>query len=152
MILSRGGLFCSHIDQTENISTLVDWIIPPLVQSLLDDYKVFFNSFTVRFQRSKVNPSGAPRNEIYFNPGRWGGEECLQRFPTEDAISKLKEIAVEKAQMSWLTPEAITICQRGCSSISATYPATTWEGAWSLIQALRPLVDQDLDDLWASEL
>ncbi|EIW68671.1 hypothetical protein TREMEDRAFT_22270, partial [Tremella mesenterica DSM 1558] len=61
--------------------TLINWIIPPLVQKYLDDFVKIFNSYPVWYQKEKANPSGASRNEIYFNPTRWGGRDCLQHFP-----------------------------------------------------------------------
>ncbi|EIW69241.1 hypothetical protein TREMEDRAFT_16842, partial [Tremella mesenterica DSM 1558] len=61
--------------------SLLNWLVPSVVQQALDDFMRTFNSYPVRYQKEKVNPSGASRNEIYFNPQRWGRRECLQPFP-----------------------------------------------------------------------
>ncbi|RXK34852.1 hypothetical protein M231_07889, partial [Tremella mesenterica] len=90
--------------------TLVNWIVPPVVQQCLDDFAKVFNSYPVQYQKEKANPSGASRNEIYFNPTRWGGRNCLQNFPEISVIEDFQAQVRARAQLAWVSEEVHNIC------------------------------------------
>ncbi|EIW72800.1 hypothetical protein TREMEDRAFT_25213, partial [Tremella mesenterica DSM 1558] len=128
--------------------TLLNWLVPPVVQNALDEYLQIFNSYPVRYQKDKVNPSGASRNEIYFHPQRWGGKECLQGFQDMSLITDFQVQVEEKAQLAWVSPEVHEVCFDIVQKAGLSYPPMKWHTAWELFQALEPQARAPLQRLW----
>ncbi|EIW65468.1 hypothetical protein TREMEDRAFT_36232, partial [Tremella mesenterica DSM 1558] len=128
--------------------SLLNWLAPPVVQQALDDFMKTFDSYPVRYQKEKVNPSGASRNEIYFNPQRWGGRECLQPFPAMEITKEFRKNAERRAQMTWVSPEVLQCCMDIVHVEALEYPPQSWDMAWTLFREVEPKVQKELQQLW----
>ncbi|EIW72667.1 hypothetical protein TREMEDRAFT_58836 [Tremella mesenterica DSM 1558] len=128
--------------------TLVNWIVPPVVQQCLDDFAKVFNSYPVQYQKEKANPSGASRNEIYFNPTRWGGRNCLQNFPEISVIEDFQAQVRARAQLAWVSEEVHNICMGIVERSGLVYPPTNWEAAWFLFREVEVGAREPLHQLW----
>lgn len=72
------------------------WIFVPLVQSALDEFRVYWNQRTVRWQSGKDMPSGHVPDDAAAHPQFYGGIDCLIRLP-KDVISDLRQYLADEA-------------------------------------------------------
>ncbi|EIW73067.1 hypothetical protein TREMEDRAFT_59229 [Tremella mesenterica DSM 1558] len=131
--------------------TLLNWLVPPVVQRLLDQFLVIFNSYPVRYQKEKVNPSGASRNDIYFNPQRWGGRDCLQHFPELSLIEDFQRHVQDHAQLKWVSEQIHQICLEIAICLGHAYPPSNWEAAWAMFKDIEPRARDELQQLWLTD-
>ncbi|KAJ7832148.1 hypothetical protein B0H14DRAFT_2364827, partial [Mycena olivaceomarginata] len=88
---------------------LFNWIFPPLVQSQLDEFRVYWNQHIIRAQADKEMPSGHAPADALDHPGLFGGLDCGIRVPKE-ALRELREALTEEvgpheSLLAWVSPE-----------------------------------------------
>ncbi|KAJ7767045.1 hypothetical protein DFH07DRAFT_737051 [Mycena maculata] len=88
---------------------LFNWIFPPLIQSQLDEFRVYWNQHVIRAQPDKEMPSGHAPADALEHPGLFGGLDCGIRVPKE-ALQELREALTEEvgpreSLLAWVSPE-----------------------------------------------
>lgn len=110
--------------------------MPGFVQTLLDAEVAFHNTYPVRAQPGKINPSGASRNEIYFDCTRWGGTECLQRFDDLEVIRQWRDDAREEAELEWVSNRVREVCAAAVRRLGCPWPVTGWGDLWTTFTSI----------------
>ncbi|KAJ7837937.1 hypothetical protein B0H13DRAFT_2239812 [Mycena leptocephala] len=85
---------------------LVNWIFPPLIQSQLKFFRMYWNQYTIRTQSEKDMPSGHAPADALKHPALFGGKiqvpkEAIQEF--RDALTE--EVGPRESFLSWVSPE-----------------------------------------------
>ncbi|EIW70460.1 hypothetical protein TREMEDRAFT_29091 [Tremella mesenterica DSM 1558] len=122
------------------------WLFAPLVQGLLAQHVTFHNSFRVRRQPTKPNPSGGRRQDFFKSPEKFGGVECLQRIQL-DTIREIMEIrdkAVTEGMLRWISEEEEKICLNAHWALGASAACWTLHEVWNLFEQMVPLTQAHL--------
>ncbi|RXK40592.1 hypothetical protein M231_02047 [Tremella mesenterica] len=129
------------------------WLFAPLLQQTLNEHCRFHNTYKVRHQAKKSNPSGASRNEIYQNPERWHGDQCLQKYPMTDQPNierTMRELEME-GQLSWLLPNVQELLDQAKMGLGTTCPVLQLETAWDIFYLVLPWVRDDLERIFGCQ-
>ncbi|KAJ6601878.1 hypothetical protein DFH09DRAFT_900334, partial [Mycena vulgaris] len=120
-------------------------IFPPVIQSLLDEFRTYWNQHTTRAQPEKEMPSGHAPADALEHPGRFKGLDCGIRVPKE-AIQELRdalteEVGPRESFLTWVGPEFDQIATDvfGSLGISKITLESSWDVFAEMSRRIEPL-------------
>ncbi|KAJ6543776.1 hypothetical protein DFH09DRAFT_1321960 [Mycena vulgaris] len=125
---------------------LFNWIFPSLIQSLLDEFRTYWNQHTIRVQPEKEMPSGHAPADALEHPGLFGGLDCGIRVPKE-AIQELRDALTEEVGprecfLTWVGPEfdQTATVVFGSLGISKITLENSWDVFAEMSRRIEPLL------------
>ncbi|KAJ7839738.1 hypothetical protein B0H13DRAFT_1650057, partial [Mycena leptocephala] len=115
---------------------LVNWIFPPLIQSQLNNFRMYWNQRTIRMQTEKDMPSGHAPADALKHPALFGGIDCSIRVPKEaikefrDALTE--EVSPRESFLSWVSPEFDQLAKEVFQNLDVS--EITLENAWDVFR------------------
>lgn len=132
---------------TNQVHCAVFWFIfAPLVQQALDQHRQYQNTYKVRRQKEKLNPSGARRCEIYQTPTRWAGQQCMLQLDAEakeETAVALREAETE-ADLSWIRRDVRELCLQVLREKGEQEAQISIDRAWDVFTMILPVVRDHL--------
>ncbi|KAJ7838410.1 hypothetical protein B0H13DRAFT_1911838 [Mycena leptocephala] len=127
---------CIYVPEVAFHRDLVNWIIPPLIQSQLNDFRLYWNQHTVRTQSEKDMPSGHAPADALKHPALFGGIDCGIRVPKEaiqecrDALTE--EVGPRESFLAWVSPEFDQLAKEVFQSLGVS--EITVENSWGVFR------------------
>ncbi|KAJ3548523.1 hypothetical protein NMY22_g1225 [Coprinellus aureogranulatus] len=123
---------------------LLYWVLIPLVQRELDDFRDYWNNHKIRFQEQKLMPSAHVPQDAHDHPEVYQGLNCLIRIAKEGqkAVREYlsEQVRPREDHISWYTADFAKEAEKACKAVGP--PDLSLETAWDVFDMMsRELVD-----------
>ncbi|KAF8572791.1 hypothetical protein K439DRAFT_1650089 [Ramaria rubella] len=117
---------------------LFNWLWPPIVQSLYDDFYEYWVMHWVRKQNQKMMPSGVSPKELYMNPEYYGGWPMGIPIMNLEVIPALRETlsCTREEAFRWVSDEFAAAAENAYIVIGS--PTRTALSAWQIFSLMLP--------------
>ncbi|KAF8576833.1 hypothetical protein K439DRAFT_1366106, partial [Ramaria rubella] len=117
---------------------LFNWLWPPIVQSLYDDFYEYWVMHRVQKQNQKMMPSGVSLKELYMNPEYYGGQPMGIPITNLEVIPALRETlsCMREEAFCWVSDEFAAAAENAYIVIGS--PTCTALSAWQIFSLMLP--------------
>ncbi|KAF8578823.1 hypothetical protein K439DRAFT_1361130, partial [Ramaria rubella] len=121
-------------------SALFNWLWPPIVQSIYDNFFEYWTKHRVQNQNQKLMPSGVSPKELYMNPEDYGGRPMGIPIMNPEVIPALRETSCMREEaFCWVSDKFAAAAENAYIEIGS--PACTALTAWHIFSLMVPHLD-----------